>query len=436
MKGKVTRWFTDWLNKYKSNVLLKRLSVVLAIDMLVKLSGFILLPLYLRLMSQEEYGLYGYLLSIIYTFALVLGFGLSVPLSKFYHDYKDRSDKGRLVFTIFVQLAILLFVVMFPVYFFGFDYEVVKFLFKNQIDYSSYRGFIMLAVVVSVCNTMLTSFFYTSEKIRQAKHYNIWRIICINVASLALLYFLREQDSVTTRLATTFIAELVLFLVFMYFPVKEMKCRFDVKLALYSLKLALPVMLSPIFGIVTNFSDKFFLEKYSFQDLPVYYLGISCASIIPAIFTSVQNAWFPLFIKEKDVRKNVANTQKISLKLILAFLVLSFCIVLFVMLLLQLNIIQRHYAQVIYVLPILLLTQILVGLTAIYGNYMVYFEKTYVISVSSFVICCISLVLGLSLVPVWGIYGAAVAALTANFIFFVIYYSMSRKYTKKYVTMP
>ncbi len=146
------------ISKYKNNLLFKRLLTVLSIDILVKLSGIILLPVYLRLMTQEEYGLYGYLISIILTFSLVLNFGLYIPLSKFYHDY-DSEEKGRLLFTIFALLASILICVILPIYYFQWDYQIVKILFKNPINYSYYRSTVLLAIIVSVLNFMLINFF-------------------------------------------------------------------------------------------------------------------------------------------------------------------------------------------------------------------------------------------------------------------------------------
>ena len=116
-------------------------------------------------MTQEEYGLYGYLLSIIFTFSVVLNFGLYIPLSKFYHDLETEEEKGRLLFTIFCLLAVILIGVIFPIYFFNWDYLLVKILFKNQIHYADYRGSVLLALVVSIGNFMLTNFLFTSEKI-------------------------------------------------------------------------------------------------------------------------------------------------------------------------------------------------------------------------------------------------------------------------------
>jgi len=429
---KVFRSSGKWIAKYKNNLLVNRLFAVLSIDILVKLAGIILLPVYLRLMTQEEYGLYSYLLSIIFTFSVVLNFGLYIPLSKYYHDFENEEEKGRLLFTVFCLLALILACVIFPIYFFKWDYALVRILFKNQIDYANYRGSVLLALIVCIGNFMLTNFLYTSEKIRNLKQYNFLRVVCINISAVVFLYVLKNHDKVRVRLETTYIVEAILFLVFIYIFIKEVRARFSRKIALAGLKLALPVMLSAVFGIVINFSDKFFLEKYgSFKEMSYYYLAVSCAGVIPLIFNSFQNAWLPIFLKEKDLRKNVIKTNKLIFRIFIIFAILSCCIQFFVWIVLSLGIIQSKYHEALYILPLLLTSQILTALTPLYTNYLVYFEKTHVVSVTGFFICCISLGLSLLIIPRWGVYGAGAVSIASNGCYFIIYYFIIKIYIQK-----
>jgi O-antigen/teichoic acid export membrane protein len=401
------------------------------------LAGVILLPVYLRLMSQDEYGLYGYLLSIIFTFSVVLNFGLYVPISKYYHDFDGKEDKGSLLFTIFCLLVAILTIVIFPTYYFKWDYLLVRILFKNQIHYSEYRGSVLLALIVVVGNFMLTNFLYTSEKIKNLKQYNFLRIICINSCAILFLFMLKNQDKVRVRLEATYLMEAILFLVFIYIFIKEVRIRFSRKIALSGLKLAIPVMLSAVFGIVINFSDKFFLEKYgSFKEMSYYYLAVSCAGVIPLIFTSFQNAWLPLFLKEKDLRKNVIKTNKLIFRIFIVFAILSCCIQFFVWIVLSLGIIQRKYHEALYILPLLLTSQILAALTPLYTNYLIYFEKTHVVPITGFFICCISLGLSMIIIPLWGVYGAGIVSIASNACYFIIYYCTIKFYIQKKMDAP
>lgn len=435
---KAIRILRERIGKYKENILLKRLLTVLGIDMLVKVSGFLLLPVYLRLMSQEEYGLYSYLLSIILTFSLVLNFGLYIPLTKLFHDYHRAEEKGKLLFSITALLICLLLTVLLPTYIFRWDYQLIKILFKNSVNYDNYRFAVLIAIVASVFNFMLSNFFFASEKIDQIKRYNIWRIIAINFFSLAALYFFMGGDKVEVRLASTYIVEFILFCFFSYFYIRELKYVINKKILVISLKLAFPIMISAIFGIIINFSDKFFLEKYgggqqgsSFNELSYYYLAIACASIIPTIFTSFQNAWLPLFLKEKDLKTNVAKTSKFIGRLSVIFLGISVCILIVMKIIISTGIINAKYEKALYVLPILLISQIIASLVPLYGNYFVYFGKTYIASLSGALISLVTLGLSFWLIPPYKVYGAAMVSVGSNLCYLITYYFIVKYYVQK-----
>lgn len=425
-----------WFKKYKNNLLVSRLFAVLGIDILVKLAGIILLPVYLRIMTQEEYGLYSYLLSIIYTFSIVLNFGLYIPLNKFYHDHENEGARGHMLFTIFCLLAGILIIVILPFYYFRLDYVLVKILFKNQINYSNYRGTVLLALIVSIGNFMLTNFLFASEKIKKLQQYNISRIIGINLIAIIFLFLLKTQDRVRVRLESTYLVEMVLFFCFMFTFISELKIRFNKAMAYAGLKLAIPVMLSAVFGIVINFSDKFFLEKYgSFKEMSYYYLAVSCAGVIPMILTSFQNAWLPLFLKEKDLGKNVIKTNKLVLRMLVIFVLLSCAIQIFVWVLISSGVIQTKYHETLYILPLLLTSQILASLTPLYTNYLVYFEKTHVASITGLTICCISLGLSMLLIPRYGVYGAGMVSIASNAFYLIIYYYIIRMYIQRKINV-
>jgi O-antigen/teichoic acid export membrane protein len=211
---------------------------------------------------------------------------------------------------------------------------------------------------------------------------------------------------------------------------------FNRNMMLKSLKLGIPIMVSAVFGIVVNFSDKFLLQRYgSLVDLSNYYLALSFTSIIPLIFSSVQNVWLPVFLREKDVQINFEKTKKLLSKLFFFFLLLSVAVWILFNLLLWINIIPVKYGAVIWILPILLITQIFSSLTPIFSNYLVYFEKTNLVSLSGLVVSIVSICLGLWLIPLWGVLGAALTTLVVNFIYLAIYYYLVLSLKAKHLAL-
>lgn len=433
MTNNIQQQVKGFLQRYQNNIFLKRLSTVLIIDIFVKLSGFVLLPVYLRLMSQAEFGLYNYILSILNTFSLVLNFGLYIPLTKFYHDSKDQQKRGELLYSLSVTLIITMCVALVPIYFLEIDYWFIKLLFQNPIAYNNYRFTILFSLIITIFSFMLTNYFYSAERIGLIKKYNITRIIAINVSVVSALYFI-PGDKANTRLIFTYAMEFILFCFFLRFLIKKFVFRFDKSISIKSLKMGFPIMLSAIMGIAINFSDKFFLERYGdFKALSQYYLAISFAGIITVIFTSVQNAWLPLFMKEKELKTNLAKTRKLIKRLFLLFTFIASGIWILFFILLKTEIIPLKYTEVLYILPILLVTNIFASLTPILSNYMIYFQKTYIVSVTGLVVCVISLLASYFLTRRWNIYGAGLASLVSSISYLLIYYILVNKLAGKHV---
>jgi O-antigen/teichoic acid export membrane protein len=426
----------SWRHYYHSNFLFKKFAGVLGVDILVKASAFILIPLYLRLMSQEDFGMYNYLLSIIQTFSLILNLGLYIPQSKLYHALQTRKEKGELLFTIISTLLFFIVILSVPMIIFRWDFKIIGLLFKTTLSYAKYRVFVLYALPITLLSFMLTNFFYTSEKIRQVKSYNLFRLVLINLIVLLGLCIIK-RDTVQVRLALGYGVELILLLLFAYSFFKELVPNFNFKFMIGSLKMGLPIMVSALFGIIINFSDKFFLEKYgTLKDLSNYFLAFSFANIIPLIFASLQNVWTPIFLKEQNLESNVKKTNKLISKLLILFSVLAIGIWSLFLFLIETNIIPAKYHSVIFLLPFLLITQIVMSFSGIFSNYLVYFEKTLWVSYSGLFVSIISLCMGIWLIPVWGVFGAAISSLISNLIYLLIYYHLSSKLKEKYLKAP
>ncbi len=400
---------TNFLNRLKSSLLLKRFLGIFSIDVLVRGSGLVLLPVYLRLMTKEEYGLYGYLSSIIGVSSSVLGLGLYVPQIKMYHDLKNEQEKGAALFTLNVSLLIYVVLVLASAYLFGFDIVVVKLLFRHGIDYRQYRLYVLGTIFVSVFSMMLYSYFLTSERIGRIKLYNISRLVILNIVVLVALY-LSSRNSVLIRLRYSMLVEAALIVTFGYVLLLRMVPTFRVNVLVKALKIGLPVMLSALANMFYNLSDRFFLEKYySLQVIGVYTLGLTLSSVVSITMTSFQSIWMPLFLKEEDASANIDRVRRMALFVIGIYALLGAGIVAMTSFLLFVNVIDRSYGQVTLLLPLLLASSICYAVSQLFQNFMVYFEVTHIGLSFNVVANVVCVLLCMWLVPRYGMYGAGSA---------------------------
>jgi O-antigen/teichoic acid export membrane protein len=136
-------------------------------------------------------------------------------------------------------------------------------------------------------------------------------------------------------------------------------------------------------------------------DLSYYYLAFSLANIMYLICNAVQNVWMPRFLKEKDIRLNISQTNKLLRRLAIGLVILGLLLIAAFYVALKTNIISEKYWPAIYILPILLLAHIINGIVLLYSNYMVYFEMTHWTLFIVFFTSVIGAVGSFYLVPVW-----------------------------------
>lgn len=406
-------------------LVLRRFFRIFSVDALVKVSGVLLLPLYLALMTQEEYATYSYLINVIGVLSLVCNFGLYVPQSKLMHDVEEPR-RGALLFTINSLLLLLIAASLLPIYALGLDRSIVRLLFSSSIDYAAYRHFIFLGIILAIYAQMVLNYLLTSERIADVQAYNLSRMVFGSILTLGALYWI-AGDKAGIRLAAYLLAEAALLAAFVISYVRAMHRSFDRGLAVRALRLGLPVMVSAVLGIIINFGDKFFIEKYcSLADLSIYFLAFTLAGIITAVFMSFQNVWLPLFLKEKDLARNLARTKKLFLHLVFLFVALAVLIWLGTFGALQVGILDDKYSAVLGVLPILLAGSIASSLVGLLSSYTVFWGMTYVTIVIGVLMAMASVPLNYYAVTSYGIHGIAVAVVLVNVGYGVLYFGFIR----------
>lgn len=409
------------LKRQSDSLVFSRFLKVFSIDALAKVSGFLLLPVYLRLMSQEEFGLYNYLISIVGTVSVILNFGLYAAQSKYIHDYKSKKIQGSVLYTIYILLVAGLLALLIPIYVFSFDEPLLKCLIGSSIKYSSYRWLLLFGFVVSVFSFMLSNYLLSREKISKVQALNVLRIIIGNGLIIFLLWRF-PGNTVLKRFGAYFCIELLLLVLFSYALFCEFKMRFRWGIAKKSLHLGIPLMINAIVGIVTNFADKFFLQKAGgYASLSTYYLAFTIANIIGFVFASFQNIWFPKFMQEKILDNCIKMHRRIGKYLLFSGILLGGGLYAGAAGALALNLFPKKYQAVMGILPLIILGQLLSCATAYASNFIVYLGETSAIVVWGILIGAISLALNFLVIPVYGAIGAASVFVLVNLLYLIGY---------------
>ena len=416
----------EFVLKCRTSLIISRLYKILSVDVFAKALGFILLPVYLQMMSQEEFGLYGYLLSIITAFSLFLNLGLYVAQIKLFSDY-EGNERGSMIFTINVLLSFFLCIIIVVIYLLELDYSIVSFMFSNQLNYVDYRMFVFFSIVTSIFWLMVHSYFLASENITLIQLNTIAKVILINVLVIYYLYF-NQSDAVLIRLKYTVVSQLLLLFIFSTFLIKRMYPKFRWDIAYRALIIGIPIMFSAIFGMLYSLADRFILEKYvGFEIIAIYNLGFTIASVITVLSTSFMTVYGPIFYKQKNPAlnfENVRNLLKVAIPLCIS---IGAGLILVSWLMINYNIIDRDYNAVISLLPFLIVATIIQSVNHIYMLFMTYFEATYIIFLINVVSNIGNVILNIILIPRFGMYGAAFATVVTNAIAYQFFFYSCKK---------
>jgi len=402
----------DIFKTIQNNEIASRFTKVFSVDVLVKGSTFLLLPVYLHLMTQEDVGTFNYLFVFVQTLSILLSFGLNSAQSKLYHDYKG-VERRQLLFSINLLLLAFFAIVLVPACAFGLDVRLINFVFEHPIPYPLYRFPLLLSLITTVGSNLLLNYLLTSEKIRKVQIYNLLRLFISNGFVIAILFF-SKGDKVLIRLTTYYLCEALLWICFFVGYVKQFRFALDWAKTKKIFSICFPLFLLSLVSTVLSFSDKFFVQqKTDMSVMAVYTTGITIAAVCSLIIMSFQNIWLPIFLKEKNVEINFRRTNKMAKLIAVSFTGIAIFMIIGVKVALILDIIPSSYGDVLKILPFLFVSQIILAVNVLYGNYFLYFGRMTLGSLVGGSIYVVSFFLNFILIPRYGVSGA-VGALSIN----------------------
>lgn len=415
----------------EENSLLFRFFTFLSLDVLVRASSIVTLPIFIAIMPQDEFGQYNYLVNTISIFGSIMIFGFHIPLAKLYLEQGSDISKGIVLNTIFSTLLLFLFITYLAFGFFRVDELLAVILFNEEFNYSEYRLILLGTFLITVFSGILLNFFINAQKIKQITLFNLLKLFSVSIIPLIALYFF-EGNTVSVRLKAAYFSEALIVLFFFQYPLREFVFSFSFKVALRAIKLAIPYWVSTIPTMFMVFVDKYMLQhQVGYADLSVYYLAFAIAGIISMLASSFNNAWFPEIFKSKDIAENLNRTDSIVRKLTVIYVALSMVLILGAYIALELNIIKKEYYGILSIIPILCVGQILMILSKLYNILLVYLEKSYVFLIVNLSIVAPVTAFAYFLCERYGVLGAAMSNVFSGFLNFIVYYLIVRNARKK-----
>jgi O-antigen/teichoic acid export membrane protein len=401
------------------------------VNILPFVTGFITLPIYTRYMTPNDYGL----LSLVSSFQAVLTTMVSLQLGsalpRYFFEYKGKELKIFFSTTIY-SIALIALFFLFIIHLNG-NYLVHLIFPRSQIAYFPYFFISLVTIFFSQLSQVAQLLLVVQEK----GGIILYRSIIATILGVALgIYFVvyLKMAALGSLLAGAvggfFMLLLNLWLVKDFFILAWRKVYF-----IQSLKYGLPIVPHAMGGFLFMYSDRVVMEKFlPLSAIGIYSIADRFSMLLKNLVNSINNALSPNFTKIAVDNENKA--VQIWKKLITKWAVLISLVYLALALFLEeviIILLPAKYHTAYLIVPILLGAYIFRGLYCFASAPLFFRKQTKFIPLITLTAGLFNVVANILLIPIFGLYGAALTTLLSFMVTFVFAEYFSRKcFTMQY----
>ena len=408
------------------NKLTKATSLYFVGNVFVRLASFILMPLYVNILSLEQFGDYALIMAIYAVLNVVYQGGLLQGFTKYFFE-KD-SERGVVVSTTFNTLFLLglIFSVIFT-----FSIRPLTSLFNFNAQLRPLLLFLAWLLLLDSLAFFSLHLLRTEQLAKKAVTYSIINAL-VNIV-LNLFFLLVLKLGIFGILLAQGGANLVLLLLCLGRVREGYKLRIDCALFKRLIYFSLPLMLAGLCGILMDVADRFIIDIYIDRStVGIYSLAYKIGLVMSLFVTSFRTAYLPHFLNLNDDvqfaqgKKEKSDFFFSQLKLsflkltgVMALIFVGVIVVLpylFKLKVFGYHLLNENYLPAVAVVPYILLAYVFNGYAAFFsiGPYISGQSRHFL--VTDLIGLGVNIILNLILIPKFGMVGAAVATMFAFFV--------------------
>jgi O-antigen/teichoic acid export membrane protein len=412
------------INKFRE--LFKESFVYSAGNIIVKIGGFIVIPLYLKYTSLEIVGLIA-LFDVVFQFLQAIsGWGVKGGFQRWYYDIKTAQDRKALFFTCYtfnitstLWASLLIFIILWLFSFQIFDVQIGI----DVIIYFCLATFFRLLLDVP---------YIIQKLLKKAVAQTTFQVINV-MMMMGLTYWFLEYEKMGLKgiFLAQFLANAATFTMLIPTMLQNSYFQFKKSDLKDMVRFGLPLVLSNILAIVFTLSDRFIINAFhSGAEVGSFSIAYKIASIIQFVIIAPFLTSYT-FDYYKNMNEKVKDRFHLkSFTYFVYFMVLtSMGLTLFAKEAIDLlSEGKTDLSGAIPVIPVLLLGLVFSGMRQVFQLPLVKAKNTRLISLISIVAGIINFAFNMVAVPSFGKIGASVATALAHFIAAIWFLKSSKRY--------
>ena len=382
--------------------------IYILIEGIVRGIPFIALPVFISILSKEEYGVMSLYISLLPLLAIVFDMAQRVAIKRFYYDYPRQID--NFITTIIIGTVFISFCISILLYIF--DLEIIS----NSNTFLIFINIFMYVIIEQYLTKLQIS--------KQVKSYNIIYFIrnAMPYVISVLILFTYNQ----THLSLVYAQILLFFFTMIYLiqcSIKKVNLSILFKnikkYSLYSFSIAIPVLPVVMSAYILSVSDRYMIEYfYGYNEVAEYSLAYTIAMIVQLFVLAIGKAWQPFIfesLKNKQysiIKRNSFYYSFVIAVISIAIYLLSEPLVLFLS--------NDDYLKAIELIPILLCGIYFFFLYSMLSNIVFFYKKMFLFALPAIIAAITNVCLNYYFLPLYGYEVATWTTLVSYAIEFII----------------
>ncbi len=412
---------TIWL-KYKAMSVQAKSAIWFALgSILQKGISFITVPIFVRLLTTEEYGTYSLYLSWLQLLTIITSLYLYHGV---FNNGMTKFSEDRDVYISSMQgLTLAITAGVFCVY-------LVAFRFWSDLLRLAPIFIFMMFIEMTVTPAL---HFWLG---RQRFEFRYQRLVAVTIAKsianpvLGLFMVLLSQEKDVARVASVVIVEVLFGGTIMIVQYIRGRKVVHTKYWKYALTLAIPLMPHYLSGMILNQGDRVMIDRMiGTSEVAYYSVAYNIGMLVQIITSAISHSFTPwLYLKIKA--NNLINVKKtVNILLLIVGVVSLGLMVCSPELVLIFG--SEKYASAVYVIPPVAASVFFIFLYNILAIPQFYFEKTGFLAISSIAAAVLNILLNYVFISMFGFVAAGYTTLACYVLYSLGHYVVSQKVLKK-----
>lgn len=375
-----------------------------------KAIALITVPIFTRIMSAADYGIFNTYASWVSIFAIFIGLSLGQTLrSAIYEKEIEIESYISSIFGLSILDFVLTFCLVLILSFF-FDFQITRFMLALCLI-QSFMQFIRDTIAMKYM-----------MKMRYVARTLILSIPNILVQLLAIAIILNMDDERYMGKAYSYVFVYLIVGVFlMIVQYRKSKDFSNRRYWKYGLTLSLPLILHSLSCVVLSSSDRIMITQYvGTAETGIYSLVYNMTLMTTVITSSFENVWIPWFSKRLNNNERTAiNEAAVSYIMCVALIV---CAIIYVSPEMMDILAPKEYASGKTMVPPLMIAVFVTFLYTISVNLEYYMKSTKNIAKNTCIAAVLNVILNMIFIPKYGAVAAAYTTLFSYIIAFLMHY--------------